>query len=64
MAWRTCATVLVSIVPLQENAADKNGGAPSPQVVTLPKKTRVSLPLNPSYGLFFCGANFTAIYHP
>jgi hypothetical protein len=32
--------MLVGIVPLQENAADKDGGASSPQVVTLPKKTR------------------------
>jgi hypothetical protein len=43
--------VLAGIFPLPENAPDKDGGASSPQVVTLPKKTRVSLPLNPSYGL-------------
>jgi predicted RNase H-like HicB family nuclease len=39
MAWRTCTRVLVGIFPLQENAADKDGGASSPKVVTLPKKT-------------------------
>jgi hypothetical protein len=40
MAWRSYTGVLAGIVPLPKNAAGKDGGASSPQVVTLPKKAR------------------------